>query len=129
MTEQPDTVSKDPYASFLGISVDIAEPGFASCSVTIKEHMFNFLGVVHGGLVFSLADVAFSLAANNDHHPSFALDVSGSFLKSAGLGDTIHAEAEKIHSTGRTGVYRIQVFHNNDLIATFNGTVYKKHKH
>lgn len=119
-------VSNDPYVRFLGINIDRVEEGYASCSVSITKDMFNFLGVVHGGLIFTLADVAFSAAGNSNHLPSFALDVSGSFLKTAKIGDTIVAEAKLIHTTKRTGLYRMQVFHGNELIATFNGTVFRK---
>lgn len=120
-------LNDDPFARFLGVSVDNVEPGHASCSLTIREHMFNFLGVVHGGLIFCLADVAFSAASNADHMPSYALDVSGSFLKTAKPGDVIRATAERIHTSKRIGVYRMQVFKNDDLLATFNGTVFRKH--
>lgn len=119
-------LNDDPFARFLGISVDRIEQGSASCSLTIKEHMFNFLGVVHGGLVFCLADVAFSAASNADHCPSYALDVSGSFLKTAKIGDVIRAEAQRVHTSKRIGVYRMQVFNNDDLLAVFNGTVFRK---
>ena len=126
MNDIADKVRDDPYAKFLGIKIDKAEKGYASCSVTITEDMFNFLGVVHGGFIFTLADVAFSAASNSDHLPSFALDVSGSFLKTAKIGDVISAEAKLIHTTKRTGVYRMQVANNNELMATFNGTVFRK---
>lgn len=120
------SLNDDPYARHLGISVDHIAEGSASCSLTVKEYMFNFLGAVHGGLVFSLADVAFSAASNNDHRPSYALDVNGSFLKTAKLGDVIRAEAKRIHTSKRVGVYEMRVFNNEDLIATFNGTVFRK---
>ncbi|MBN2397785.1 MAG: PaaI family thioesterase, partial [Deltaproteobacteria bacterium] len=76
-----DKIRGEPYASSLGIRIDAVEEGYASCSLTVTEGMLNFLGVVHGGLIFSLADVAFSAASNSDHFPSYALDVSGSFLR------------------------------------------------
>lgn len=118
-------LNKDPYALHLGIRFDHVEDHFASCSLTVSENMFNFLGVVHGGLVFSLADAAFSAASNRDHFPSFALDVSGSFLKTAKLGDVLRADARQIHATNRTALYCMQVFKGDELIATFNGTVFK----
>lgn len=126
MSDIAERIAGDPYARFLGISVDMVEKGRAVCSVTIREHMLNFLGMVHGGLVFSLADVAFSAASNRDHAPSYALDVSGSFLKTAKVGDIITAEAELVHTTRRTGLYRMSVKNGRDLIATFNGTVFRK---
>ncbi|UCF92290.1 MAG: hotdog fold thioesterase [Desulfobacterales bacterium] len=126
MTDIIEKIKGDPYACSLGIHVDKVEEGYASCSVTITADMFNFLGVVHGGLVFSLADVAFAAASNRDHLPSYALDVSGSFLKTAQIGDTIVAEARLVHTTKRTGLYRMQVFKGRELLATFNGTVFRK---
>jgi acyl-CoA thioesterase len=110
----------------LGIKVDKIEPGYALCSIVIRENMLNFLGLVHGGLVFSLADVAFSAASNRDHLPSYALDINGSFLRTAQVGDRVVAEARLVHTTKRTGLYRIDISHKKDLVATFNGTVFRK---
>lgn len=121
-----DRIKNDPYAAFLGIQIEKIERGYALCSVTITKEMFNFLGVVHGGLIFSLADVAFAAAGNYDHLPSYALDVSGSFLKTPTLGDAIKAEARLIHTTKRTGLYRMEILKGEELIATFTGTVFRK---
>ena len=121
-----DKVRHEPYADSLGIRIDTVGEGCAVCSVTITADMLNFLGVVHGGLIFSLADVAFSAASNSDHFPSYALDVSGSFLRAPQAGDVIVAEARRVHATKRTGVYRIEVSSGGELVATFNGTVFRK---
>jgi acyl-CoA thioesterase len=126
MDDITQKILKDPFVRFLGISVDTIEKGYSRCSVVIRDEMLNFNGAVHGGLIFSLADVAFSIASNSDHLPSFALDVSGSFLKTAQVGDKVVAEAKMIHSTKRTGLYRMEVFKGSELIATFNGTVFRK---
>jgi acyl-CoA thioesterase len=126
MSDMEKKIKEDAYAAFLGIRMDDLREGFASCSLTITKEMFNFLGAVHGGLIFSLADVAFAAASNFNHPPSYALDVSGSFLKTAKVGDTITARAELIHTTKRTGLYRMQVFKDKELLATFNGTVFRK---
>ena len=121
-----EKVRKDPWANFLGVEIEKVESGYACCSVVVREEMLNFLGAVHGALIFSLADVAFSAAANSDYSPSLALDVSGSFLKGAKVGDTLTAEARMLNTTKRTGLYRMDVSKNGELIATFNGTVFRK---
>lgn len=121
-----ETVRKDPWANFLGVEIEKVEKGYACCSVVIREEMLNFLGAVHGALIFSLADIAFSAASNSDYSPSLALDVSGSFLKGAVVGDTLKAEARMLNTTKRTGMYRMDVMRNGELIATFNGTVFRK---
>jgi len=126
MDKLREKIQNDPWARFLGVKLDLLEKGHARCSVVVRAEMLNFLGAVHGALIFSLADVAFSAASNSDYSPSLALDVSGSFLKGAAVGDTLTAEARLLHTTKRTGVYRMDVFKNGELIATFNGTVFRK---
>lgn len=123
-----DKAESDPYANFLGIRIDEIGDGYASCSLVITREMFNFLGVVHGGLIFSLADAAFAAASNQDHLPSFALDISGSFVATPAVGDTVRAEAQRIHTTRRTGLYRLTVTTGGRLLATFNGTVFRKNR-
>jgi len=120
-----DSNINDPFAAYLGVKIDVVEKGYSRCSVTVKENMLNFLGYVHGGFIFSLADVAFSVASNSDYSPSVALDVSGSFLKAVEVGDEIFAEGKLIHTTKRTGIYRMDVKKGDELIATFNGTVFR----
>jgi len=126
LSDITEKIRSEPYAGSLGIRIDTVKEGFAVCSVTVTRDMLNFLGVVHGGLIFSLADVAFSAASNSDHFPSYALDVSGFFLKTARVGDIVVAEARRVHATKRTGVYRIEILSGGELIATFNGTVFRK---
>jgi acyl-CoA thioesterase len=126
MNDLKQKITNDPYLKFLGITLDELEKSRAVCSITITADMMNFLNFTHGGLIFSLADVAFSAASNSDHLPSCALDVSGSFLKSASVGDRVTAEARLVHTTKRTGLYRMDVRNNGELIATFNGTVFRR---
>ncbi|HDP80117.1 MAG TPA: hotdog fold thioesterase [Spirochaetes bacterium] len=126
MKEFTAKVENDPYMKFLGITVEKVERGYALCSLRVTPEMLNFLGLLHGGLVFSLADAAFSAASNSDHTPSYALDVSGTFLKTAAVGDTITSEAKLVHTTKRTGLYRMDVRNRGELMATFNGTVFRK---
>jgi len=126
MDEFLNIVRNDPWANFLGVEIEKVEKGYSCCSVVIREEMLNFLGAVHGAMIFSLADIAFSAASNSDYSPSLALDVSGSFLKGAVVGDTLTAEARMLNTTKRTGLYRMDVSKNGELIATFNGTVFRK---
>ncbi len=121
-----DMIGNDPYANFLGVNIEKAEKGFAKCSLVLEKHMFNFLGTPHGGLIFTLADIAFAAACNADYSPSFALDISGSFYKAAKIGDKLTGEAKVLRSTKRTGHYEMIVFNNDEEIARFNGTVFRK---
>ena len=64
MNDIVSSIKSDPYANFLGIEFHKIGKGYALCKITITDDMINFTGLVHGGLVFSLADAAFSAASN-----------------------------------------------------------------
>jgi acyl-CoA thioesterase len=126
MEEQIEKIKNDPYAVYLGIELLEVKKGYCLVSAEVKKEMLNFLGVIHGGFIFSLADAAFAAASNFENSMSFALDVSGSFLKSAKPGDILKAESKLVHTTKRTGFYKMEVYNENELIAVFNGTVFRK---
>lgn len=123
-----ELIKKDSYANFWDVTWIAIEPGYARLSLVVQEKMLNFLGYIHGGLVFSLADIAFAAASNMDSSPSLALNISGNFLRTAKVGDTIEAVAERVHSTKRTGLYKMEVLCGDQMLAQFHGTVFRKVK-
>ena len=69
-------VGEEPYAASLGIRIDTVEEGRAVCSLIITEKMLNFLGVVHGGLIFSLADAGISQLAIHNRSEAKAAELA-----------------------------------------------------
>lgn len=57
-------VKNDPFAQSLGIQLTKFEAGFAEAILEVKSHMVNAYGTVHGGVIYALADHAFSVACN-----------------------------------------------------------------
>ena len=56
----------DRYATeATGISIEAAEEGYARCSMTLTPLHRNAMGAVMGGAMFTLADLAFAIAANS----------------------------------------------------------------
>jgi len=45
-----------------GMAIDSATPGSSRCSAEIAPHHFNSAGVVHGGVLFTLADTGMGAA-------------------------------------------------------------------
>ena len=71
----------DLFSQWLGIEVVEIREGYSRISMTVREEMINGLGIVHGGVAFSMADSAFAFACNNRNNLSVALDTSINFLK------------------------------------------------
>ena len=118
-------IKQDPYANYLGIKPEEVTPGYARCSIHITNNMLNFAGIPHGGLIFSLADVAFSAAACSIYMPSVGIHISGNFFKPAKVGDILISEAKLVRSTRKFGNFDIHVKKDDDFLASFNGTAFK----
>lgn len=99
----------DPYLKHLGIEIEEVGKGYSRVSVRINEHMINFLGLPHGGLIFSVADAAFAAACNSHGIKAVAAQVDIHFLSSPAIGERIVAEAREEKLTKRLGYYTIVV--------------------
>ncbi|MBY0478156.1 MAG: hydroxyphenylacetyl-CoA thioesterase PaaI [Chitinophagaceae bacterium] len=119
----------DLFSQWLGIEVIQIKEGYSKIKITVRKEMMNGLGIVHGGIAFSLADSAFAFACNNRNNLSVALDTSINFLKPVHVGDVLIAEAKELHNGRSTGLYHIQIYNQNDhLVAQFKGTCYRTGK-
>jgi acyl-CoA thioesterase len=119
-------LERDRFAQLLGIRLVEARPGYAKTAMDITDEHRNGAGVAHGGAIFSLADLAFAVAANSHGKLSLAVAASISYVK-AGLGSTLYAEASEISLGNKMATYAILITNDTgEAIASFQGTVYRK---
>jgi acyl-CoA thioesterase len=105
-----------------GIVIDEARAGYARLSMYVRPDMLNGHGIVHGGMVFALADTAFAYVCNGRNEKTVAAQASIVFLDSAKEGETLIAEAEEAAIAGRSGVTRVTVRTKDGRpIAEFSG--------
>lgn len=119
-------LGQDPFSNWMGIEIVEVNEGFCNIRCRIREDMINGFGVVHGGIIYSLADTALAFSAATGGRVALALDNSISYTKKALLGDTLTARSEAVNVTYRTGLYDIKVINQtSDIIAVMKGTVYR----
>lgn len=105
-----------------GIRIEEARAGYARLSMTIRADMLNGHRIVHGGMVFALADTAFAYVCNGRNEKTVAAQASIVFLGSATEGETLIAEGEESATAGRGGVTRVTVRTSDGrAIAEFTG--------
>ena len=105
-----------------GIAIEEARAGYARLSMLVRADMLNGHRIVHGGMVFALADTAFAYVCNGRNEKSVAAQSSIVFLGSAEEGETLIAEAEEAATAGRSGVTRVTVRTSTGrAIAEFTG--------
>ena len=114
--------TRDRAADALGMKLIGVRPGYARIQMTVREDMVNLHGTAHGGLVFTLADSAFSYACNSHNKVAVASSCSIDFLRPAHLGETLTATAVEQALIGRSGVYDVRVENKRgELVALFRG--------
>ncbi len=121
-------IRKDPFAKHLGAKVDIVAPGHSRVTLRVTDTMVNFHGMTHGGLIFTLSDIAFAAAGNSRGQTAVALNVDICFLRASKPGDILVAEAKEQFAGGPTALYDITVKNQEtgELIAKSLDMVYRK---
>jgi len=121
-----------PFPMLLGMEVVEQRPGFVACRVVIDDKHRNGIGVLHGGVLTSLADHVLSIVV----YPHVevgkwvaTLDLKLSYLAPVREGE-LFAKAEIISLRRRIGAVRIDLTNvvagAETLAAAALGTVYVK---
>ena len=122
-------LSQDAFSQWLGIEILEIKEGYSKIKMQIRQEMVNGLGIIHGGVTFSMADSAFAFACNNRNNLSVALDTSINFIKPVHIGDVLIAEARELHNGKSTGLYQIEIYNQKEhLVAQFKGLCYRTGK-
>jgi acyl-CoA thioesterase len=116
----------DKFALYAGIELMEAGNGYAKARMEIKPMHLNGGGVCQGGAVFTLADLAFAAATNSHGQLTFSITSSINFFKSEREG-FLYAEAREVFDHKRLSHCEVRITNETgELIATFNGTGYRK---
>lgn len=117
---------RDTAARGIGAVFESIGPGRARISMTVREDMLNGFGICHGGIITVLADTAFAFSCNSYNEMTVASGVSLDFVTPGQPGDVLTAEAREVFTTGRTGVYDIDVTNQKgQLVAVMRGKSYR----
>lgn len=118
--------SNDLFSQYVGIELLEASAGRAKARMEIKKHHLNSMETVNGAALFALADLVFAVASNSHGNIAMAINASISYFQAAKTGVLI-ASGQEISFSPKLASYKIDITNENDqLIATFQGMVYRK---
>jgi acyl-CoA thioesterase len=124
--DSKDMFEKDFFAKHAGIELLSISPGSASARLRVQPYHLNGVGIVQGGAIFTLADLAFAAAANSHAVVAVAVNISITFMKAVSSG-TLLAEAREVALNPKLGTYTVEVKdENGHVIALFQGLAYRK---
>ena len=126
MINLDEFISNDRFASHNGIEIVDHGKGHAKARVVVAPEHLNSARIVHGALIFALADTAFSAASNSHGRLALAINANISFFKASKEG-VLFADAREVAINPRLATYSIPVKNDEgETIALFQGTVYRK---
>lgn len=116
----------DAAAHALGMVVTAVGPGHASVTMTVRPDMLNGFGICQGGLIATLADMAFAYACNSWNEMTVAAGFDVDLLAPGHAGDTLRADGRVVSQGARMGLYDIDVRNQRgERVATFRGRSYR----
>ena len=119
-----DLLSKDEVCARLGVERVAPKSGTVALRLRVTDAHLNFGGLLHGGVIFTLADTAMGLASNGFGRIAVAVDTHMAFSGRAEVGDVLTAEARVVSQGRRLSTYRVDVTDGERVLGTFDGTVF-----
>ena len=117
---------KDMFIVNVGIELLEISPGYAKAKLEVEEKHLNALKTVQGGVLFTLADIAFAAAINAHGSSAVLINANMSFVKAATKG-TLIAEAKETSINPKIATYNINITDDEgDIVAIFQGMGYRK---
>jgi len=114
----------NPFGELIGLSFSLCEKGFSRCALQVTDSLLNPHRVLHGGVVYSLADTGMggALYTDLDEDESCAtVEISIVYLAPVTSG-TLTCETKLIHRGKTTAVLESQVENDGRLVAKALGT-------
>lgn len=116
----------DRFARESGIRIVEVRPGYGRTQMDVEARHLNAVGIVQGGAIFTLADLAFALACNSNGTMAVGCQADISWLKAVRSG-RLTAIAEEVSRTRSISTCLIRILdEREELVALFKGVAYIK---
>ncbi len=127
---EPELIAKvferDQFARANGMRVVQVRPGFAQTEMNVEPRHLNSVGVLQGGALFTLADLAFAAASNSHGVVALACQADVTWFKAVTSGK-LTATAEEIARTRKLSTCVVRITdESGELVAQFKGLAYIK---
>ena len=116
----------DEFARINGIRIVDVREGYARTQVEIEPRHLNAGGSVQGGVLFTLADLAFAVASNSHGTLTVTTSANITFVRGCNKG-IITAEARELVDHRRLPFCEVRITDEaNQLLAIFTASGYRK---
>ena len=114
----------NPFGDLIGLSFSQCEKGFSRCSLQVTDRLHNPNGVLHGGVIYSLADTGMGGALYtdlNEDESCATVEISIVYFAPVTFG-TLTCETKVVHRSKKIAVLESEVKNDGRLVAKAVGT-------
>ena len=108
----------DKFAAHNNMTVTRIAPNYAEAQMVVSKQHLNSLGIPHGGVYFTLADLAFGAANNYTSCNMVTLNSSTEYIASAKEGDTLTAYCSEVASSKKIRRYCTEIRNQDGKLLT-----------
>jgi len=117
---------KDRFALSIGAQLVEVREGYARAELTVEERHLNGADLCQGGVIYTLADLAFAGVANSHGILSLGISNTITFVNSGKLGDRIIAECTEVVNHHKLPYCDIRITNQDgEILAMMTGLAYR----
>ena len=113
-----------PFAELIGLLFTKHEKGSSQCSLNVEKKLMNPHGVLHGGVMYSMADTGMGAALYSlldEDELCATVEIKISYFKPVFKG-TLTCDTKVIHKGKSISVLESEIMNNGDLVGKAIGT-------
>ncbi len=122
--ELPEGLAHSAFSELIGCRLQRLDEGVAEVALALQPQLRNRGGKLHGGVIFSLVDIAMGLACSSAHgfdQQSVTVECKINYLRAVADGEVL-CIAKVIHAGRRTLVVEADVMQGDKMVAKAQGT-------
>ena len=114
----------NPFGELIGLSFSQCEKGFSRCALQVNDSLLNPHRVLHGGVIYSLADTGMggALYTDLDEDESCATVQIDIFYFAPVTSGTLTCDTRLVHRSRKVAVLESEVHNDGRLVAKALGT-------
>jgi acyl-CoA thioesterase len=113
-----------PFGDLIGLKFTQSEKGYSQCILEVNEKLFNPHKVVHGGVLYSMADTGMGAALYlhlERNELCATIEIKIIYFKSVKSG-SLMCNTKVIHVGKKIATLESEILNNNQLVAKAIGT-------
>ena len=113
-----------PFGDLIGLNFTKFEKGYSQCVLNVNKKLFNPHNVLHGGVIYSMADTGMGGALYSlldEPETCVTIEIKITYLKAVKSG-TLTCETKVIHKGKTIAVMESEIINNEQTVAKAMGT-------